>query len=252
MYTSKHHQRTCDGQTGVRVIVPATHRASTNHFFIRNCAQSAPVAVAIISRSKSNYDQFGFARIRTNIKRFALKFGARCMGCVPISRVERFVCLFESTMTSVAYMFKRSVVYRFMFGFKADCWICRCGSKIGERSSASRSVWRSRRLGRLRWSPRVGSVISSCRRRRRPTPCPLRQRPSQRIMLYHICPHLTSNLSLQQVRLLNSILILGVLHPLTYWLIFLFNHFIFLITTRIYRYVYRIYWKYIPDKFPFR
>lgn len=64
-------------------------------FFAR--AQSAPVAVAIISRTKSNYDQFGFARIRTNIKRFALKFGARCMGCVPISRVERFVCSFEPT-----------------------------------------------------------------------------------------------------------------------------------------------------------
>lgn len=104
---SKHHQRTCDGQIDVRVIVPATHRAPTKHFFIRNCAQSAPVAVAIISRCKSNYDQFGFVRIRTNIKRFALKFGARCMGCVPISRVERFVCLFEFTMTFVVNIFKR-------------------------------------------------------------------------------------------------------------------------------------------------
>lgn len=115
---SKHHQRICDGQTGVRVIVPATHRASTNHFFVRNCAQSAPVAVAIISRSKSNYDQFGFARIRTNIKRFVLKFGARCMGCVPISWVERFVCLFESAMTSVIYIFKRNRLYA---GFATLC-----------------------------------------------------------------------------------------------------------------------------------
>lgn len=81
--------------------------SSNKAFFIRNCAQSAPVAVAIISRCKSNYDQFGFVRIRTNIKRFALKFGARCMGCVPISRVERFVCLFEFTMTFVVYIFKR-------------------------------------------------------------------------------------------------------------------------------------------------
>lgn len=67
--------------------------------FTRNSTQSAPVAVAIIFCTKSNYDQFGFARIRTNIKRFALKFGARCMGCVPISPVEHFVCSFE-TMSS--------------------------------------------------------------------------------------------------------------------------------------------------------
>lgn len=92
----------CDVQTMVRVIVQVTAyggreralpRMSTEHFLL--CAQSAPVAVAIIFRSKSNYDQFGFARIRMNIKRFALKFGARCMGCVPISPVARQHCLFN-------------------------------------------------------------------------------------------------------------------------------------------------------------
>lgn len=70
----------------VRMIVG---RLACYDFFYCYIVQSAPVAVAIISRTKSNYDQFGFARIRTNIKRFALKFGARCMGCVPISRIGR-------------------------------------------------------------------------------------------------------------------------------------------------------------------
>lgn len=107
---------------------------SRSTFFSRRIAQSAPVAVAIISRTKSNYDQFGFARIRTNIKRFALKFGARCMGCVPISRLVLtlfvhsapqplltfslsfllFHCLFTMLSNSLALWFQ-SVVSTFIY-----------------------------------------------------------------------------------------------------------------------------------------
>lgn len=81
---------------GVRMIVPVAGGTS----FFPCAAQSVPVAVAIIARTKSNYDQFRFARIRTNIKRFALKFGARCMGCVPISRVGNFVYSFRPASAS--------------------------------------------------------------------------------------------------------------------------------------------------------
>lgn len=92
-------------------------RINERTFFIRDIAQSAPVAVAIICSAKSNYDQFGFARIGTNIKRFALKLARDARDAFPLGGSDaNFVCLSgpRSLLTFSLCFFFVSVVLSFV------------------------------------------------------------------------------------------------------------------------------------------